>query len=61
MNGTGLCLSQAQLRTLRDYAARILPPWRQRFISAVSDELMAFDPVDDAVVRRACRTTPRRA
>jgi hypothetical protein len=54
MNGTGLCLSQSQLRTVRDFAARILPPWRNKFMFAVADELMTFDPVDDAAVRSAC-------
>jgi hypothetical protein len=54
MNDVGLCLSRTQLRTLRDYAARVLPPWRQRFLSAVADQLQDLDPVDDAAVRSAC-------
>jgi hypothetical protein len=54
MIGVGLALSRTQLRILRDFSARILPPWRNKFISAVSDELMDLDPVDDATVRSAC-------
>jgi hypothetical protein len=54
MNGTGLALSQQQLRTLRDFSARILPPWRERFLSAVADQLMDLDPLDDATLRAVC-------
>jgi hypothetical protein len=52
MNGIGLALSRAQLKIMRDHAARILPPSRQRYLAAISDQLTSLDVVDDATVCR---------
>jgi hypothetical protein len=55
MNGVGLALSRTQLRILHDAAARVRPEWRQRYLTAVSDQLQDADWVDDAAVAQACR------
>jgi hypothetical protein len=55
MSGTGLALTQSQIRILHDAASRVLPQWRSRYIAAVSDQLQDADWVDDAVVAQACR------
>jgi hypothetical protein len=50
-----LALTQQQLRILHDAAARVRPEWRQRYLTAVADQLQDADYVDDATVAQACR------
>jgi hypothetical protein len=58
MTAHPLCLSRSQLAIVHDHAARVLPPWRHRFLTAVGDELTVvdrFDTVDDGTVQTVCR------
>jgi hypothetical protein len=54
MTAHPLCLSRSQLAILHDAAARVLPPCRQRFLSAVADQLQGFDRLDDSAVTMVC-------
>jgi hypothetical protein len=50
-------LTSVQRKIIKDHAARILPPWRSRYVCKVALRLRGLVPIQNATLASICRRT----